>query len=155
MSETEPTDQPKPAQYIAEFLGTAFLFCAVVGSGIMGAELSMGNDAIALLGNTFATVFALYFLITVFMEHSTHFNPAVSLVMRLRGEISSATLIKFSVFQIGGAILGVILANYIFGIEPIQFSDKDRSGTSSLSARSLPLLGWFWSSFFPPERKLP
>ena len=69
MSETEPTDQPKPAQYIAEFLGTAFLFCAVVGSGIMGAELSMGNDAIALLGNTFATVFALYFLITVFIEH--------------------------------------------------------------------------------------
>ena len=44
-------------------------------------------------------------------------------------KISSATLIKFSVLQIGGAILGVILANYIFGIEPIQFSDKDRSGT--------------------------
>jgi glycerol uptake facilitator-like aquaporin len=129
MSKTEPVNQPKPAQYIAEFLGTAFLFCAVVGSGIMGAELSMGNDAIALLGNTFATVFALYFLITVFMEYSTHFNPAVSLVMRLRGEISSATLIKFSVLQIGGAILGVILANYIFGIEPLQFSDKDRSGT--------------------------
>jgi len=43
MSETEPVNQPKPAQYIAEFLGTAFLFCAVVGSGIMGAELSMGK----------------------------------------------------------------------------------------------------------------
>ena len=47
MSKTEPLNQPKLAEYIAEFLGTAFLFCAVVGSGIMGAELSMGNDAIA------------------------------------------------------------------------------------------------------------
>ena len=63
------------------------------------------------------------------MEHSTHFNPVVSFVMRLRGEISTPTPVKFSVLQIGGAILGVILANYIFSIEPIQFSEKSRSGT--------------------------
>ena len=122
MSQSTEVPIPRASQYLAEFLGTAFLFCAVVGSGIMGENLSNKNDAIALLGNTFATVFALYFLITMFMEHSTHFNPAVSLVMRLRGEITTATLFKFSVLQITGAIVGVIVANYIFSIEPIQFS---------------------------------
>ena len=121
MTEEQSSD-PSASHYLAEFLGTAFLFCTVVASGIMGDNLSAQNDAIALLGNTFATVFALYFLISVFMEHSTHFNPVVSFVMRLRGEISTPILVKFSVLQIGGAILGVILANYIFSIEPIQFS---------------------------------
>jgi glycerol uptake facilitator-like aquaporin len=39
----------------AEFLGTAFLLAAVVGSGIMGERLAGGNVAIALLANTLAT----------------------------------------------------------------------------------------------------
>ena len=51
------------SKYLAEFLGTAFLFWAVVGSGIMGQNLNQ-NDAVTLLANTFDTVFALYFLIT-------------------------------------------------------------------------------------------
>ena len=140
MTEEQSSDPPA-SHYLAEFLGTAFLFCTVVGSGIMGDNLSAQNDAIALLGNTFATVFALYFLISVFMEHSTHFNPVVSFVMRLRGEISTPTLVKFSVLQIGGAILGVILANYIFSIEPIQFSEKSRSGTNLFISEILATFG--------------
>jgi len=141
MSQSTEVPIPRASQYLAEFLGTAFLFCAVVGSGIMGENLSNKNDAIALLGNTFATVFALYFLITMFMEHSTHFNPAVSLVMRLRGEITTATLFKFSVLQITGAIAGVIVANYIFSIEPIQFSEKARSGTHLFVSEILATFG--------------
>ena len=39
----------------SEFLGTAFLLAAVVGSGIMGERLSGGNAAIALLANTLST----------------------------------------------------------------------------------------------------
>ena len=140
MTEEQSADPPA-SHYLAEFLGTAFLFCTVVGSGIMGDNLSATNDAIALLGNTFATVFALYFLISVFMEHSTHFNPVVSFVMRLRGEISTPTLVKFSILQIGGAILGVILANYIFSIEPIQFSEKSRSGTHLFVSEILATFG--------------
>ena len=115
------------SKYLAEFLGTAFLFGAVVGSGIMGQNLTE-NDAVTLLANTLATVFALYFLITCLGEHSSHFNPVVSLVMRLRGEINTATFFVFSVLQIVGAILGVILANYLFELEPLQFSEKARSG---------------------------
>jgi len=109
------------SKYLAEFLGTAFLFGAVVGSGIMGQNLTE-NDAVTLLANTLATVFALYFLITCLGDHSSHFNPVVSLVMRLRGEINTATFFAFSILQIAGAILGVILANYLFELEPLQFS---------------------------------
>jgi glycerol uptake facilitator-like aquaporin len=115
------------SKYLAEFLGTAFLFGAVVGSGIMGQNLTE-NDAVTLLANTLATVFALYFLITCLGNHSSHFNPVVSLVMRLRGEINTATFFAFSILQIAGAILGVILANYLFELEPLQFSEKVRSG---------------------------
>jgi glycerol uptake facilitator-like aquaporin len=52
------------AKYVSEFLGTAILFCAVVGSGIMGENLNSENDQVTLLTNTLATVFALYFLIS-------------------------------------------------------------------------------------------
>jgi glycerol uptake facilitator-like aquaporin len=64
----------------AEFVGTAFLLAAVVGSGIMGERLSGGNVAIALLANTIATGAALVALILTFgLVSGAHFNPAVTL----------------------------------------------------------------------------
>ena len=61
---------------LSEFLGTLLLVCIVVGSGIMGENLSSGNDAISLLANSLATFWGLYFLITIFSVNSSHFNPA-------------------------------------------------------------------------------
>lgn len=116
------------SKYFSEFLGTALLFCTVVGSGIMGQNLG-SNDSVTLLANTLATVFALYFLITIFGEHSTHFNPVVSLVMLVRKEISTQVCTVFIILQITGAICGVMLANYIFELDPVLFSEKARSGT--------------------------
>ena len=116
------------SKYFSEFLGTALLFCTVVGSGIMGQNLG-SNDSVTLLANTLATVFALYFLITIFGEHSTHFNPVVSLVMLVRKEISTQVCTVFIILQITGAICGVMLANYIFELDPVLFSEKTRSGT--------------------------
>jgi glycerol uptake facilitator-like aquaporin len=118
------------AKYISEFLGTGILFCAVIGSGIMGEQLSPENKQVTLLTNTLATVFALYFLISSFQPFSTHFNPAVSFVFCLKGEISVKTCTVFVVLQITGAIAGVMLANYMFGIDAVDFSQKDRSGTN-------------------------
>ena len=116
------------SKYFSEFLGTAFLFCTVVGSGIMGENLS-SNDSLTLLANTLATVFALYFLITIFGDHSSHFNPVVSMVMLVRKEISTQVCTVFIILQISGAILGVMIANYIFELDPVYFSEKPRSGT--------------------------
>ena len=118
-------------KYIAEFLGTGFLFCAVVGSGIMAENLSTGDQALILLINTIATFFALYFLITAFNSFSNHFNPIVSFVIYLDQKISLTTLMIFIFLQISGAIAGVLAANYMFGIENFEFSQKDRSGLNS------------------------
>jgi len=118
------------AKYVSEFLGTAILFCAVVGSGIMGENLNSENVQVTLLTNTLATVFALYFLISSLQPFSTHFNPVVSFVFCLKGEISVKTCTGFVALQIAGAICGVMLANYLFGIDPVDFSEKTRSGTN-------------------------
>ena len=128
------------SKYFSEFLGTAFLFCTVVGSGIMGENLS-SNDSLTLLANTLATVFALYFLITIFGDHSSHFNPVVSMVMLVRKEISTQVCTIFIILQISGAILGVMLANYIFELDPVLFSEKPRSGTHLFVSEILATFG--------------
>ena len=128
------------SKYFSEFLGTAFLFCTVVGSGIMGQNLS-SNDSLTLLANTLATVFALYFLITIFGDHSSHFNPVVSMVMLVRKEITIQVCTVFIILQISGAILGVMLANYIFELDPVYFSEKPRSGTHLFVSEILATFG--------------
>ena len=117
-------------KYFSEFIGTGFLFAAVVGSGIMGQNLSPNNDGVILLVNTIATVFALYFLIVTFQKYSAHFNPVVSMVMFLNGVLSFKELIIYAFLQIIGAILGVFLINYLFGLDVFQFSVNQRSGTN-------------------------
>ena len=72
----------------AEFVGTALLVAAVVGSRIMGQRLSNGNVALALLCNTIATGAALVALILAFGPVSrAHFNPAVTLSDAMEGGI--------------------------------------------------------------------
>ena len=117
-------------KYFSEFIGTGFLFAAVVGSGIMGQNLSPNNDGVILLTNTIATVFALYFLIVTFQKYSANFNPVVSMVMFLNGRLSFKDLIIYTFLQIIGATLGVLLVNYLFGLDVIQFSVNQRSGAN-------------------------
>ena len=72
-------------KYIVEFIGTFFLVAVVIGSGIMAKNLSAGNDAVALLGNTIATGAILFVIIKMFGHVSgAHFNPPVSMVFFLR-----------------------------------------------------------------------
>ena len=84
----------------AEALGSFFLFATVIGSGIMAANLSGGNDAVALLGNTLATGAMLFVLITMLGPISgAHMNPAVSLVSAARGELRWADALAYTVVQ--------------------------------------------------------
>ncbi len=115
---------------IAEALGSFFLFATVIGSGVMGGSLSGGNAAVALLGNTMATGAMLFVLITMLGPISgAHFNPAVSLVMRFRGELSTAELAAYTLAQVAGGVLGVWAAHVMFTLPVIQFSHHARSGT--------------------------
>src|ERR1700730_13999345 len=88
----------------AEFIGTAFLLAAVVGSGIMGERLAAGNVAIALLANTIATGAALVALILAFGPISgAHFNPAVTLGEALQRSLPWREVPLYIAAQIGGA----------------------------------------------------
>jgi glycerol uptake facilitator-like aquaporin len=126
----------------AECVGTLLLLCIVIGSGIMAERLSAGNTAIALLGNTFATVFGLYVLIEVMGPTSgAHFNPAVSAVMAYRGEITLKVFSIYVIAQLMGAMLGAWLAHAMFEMPIVQFSTKIRSGTGQWIAEAVATAG--------------
>lgn len=113
---------------LAEFLGTAGLLIVVVGSGIMGETLAQGNLAIALLANSLATGAGLCALIQTFGGISgAHFNPAVSLVERFWKRITTKELIGYSLVQVAGAGVGVLITHAMFGQSLIQLSTHDRS----------------------------
>ena len=115
---------------IAEALGSFFLFATVIGSGVMGDSLSAGNAAVALLGNTMATSAMLFVLIAMLGPISgAHFNPAVSLVMRLRGELTTRELVTYTLAQVAGGVLGVWAAHVMFALPVVQFSHHARTGT--------------------------
>ncbi len=119
---------------LAEFIGSAMLLAAVVGSGIMGTRLSGGNDGIALLANSIATGGALVALIGSLGPISgAHFNPAVTLFVAFRERSGwSVRGPVFVVAQISGAIAGVVLAHAMFGLEPVQWSAHARASTGEL-----------------------
>jgi glycerol uptake facilitator-like aquaporin len=103
----------------AEFLGTAFLVAAVIGSGIMAERLSGGNVAIALLANTIATGAALVALILAFGPISgAHLNPAVTLSVALENGISWLESSQYIAVQILGGITGAVAAHLMFGLSP-------------------------------------
>ncbi len=123
-------------QLFAEFVGTAALLCAVIGSGIMAVNLSGGNNGVALLANTLTTVFALYVLIELLGPVSgAHFNPLVTLIVLFKASNTAAAqqnraqaAILFIAFQLFGAIAGAWLANAMFDLSVLQFSSKVRGG---------------------------
>ena len=132
----------------AEFLGTAFLLAAVVGSGIMAQTLAGGNGALALLCNTLPTGAILAVLILMFGPLSgAHFNPAVSIAFALRGEIAWPTMALYGAVQVLGGILGVWAAHLMFELPLLQFSTHVRTGAGQWLAEAVATLGLLLSIF--------
>lgn len=131
-----------PQRLLAEAVGTMLLLAVVIGSGIMAQRLSGGNDGLALLANTLATVGGLYILIEVFGPVSgAHFNPAVSAVMAFRGDLPKAELAWYVAAQLLGAVLGAWLAHAMFEMQILQWSAKLRSGTGQWIAEAVATAG--------------
>ena len=131
----------KLKELLSEFMGTCFLLMIVVGSGIMGQNLSEQNILI-LLGNAIATGTGLMVLIWIFMQSSgSHFNPAVSFIFYLSKEITSLQLISYILVQILGALTGVVLAHYMFNLDLFQLSANYRSGMNIYFAESIATFG--------------
>jgi glycerol uptake facilitator-like aquaporin len=126
----------------AEFLGTAFLLTAVVGSGIMGERLSGGNVAIALLVNSIATGAALVTLIFAFGGISgAHFNPVVTLADSLSGGIARSDIFPYCLAQLAGSVLGTINSHFMFGLPTITLSRHARSGPAQFYAEIIATFG--------------
>ena len=133
---------------VAECLGTAFLLAAVIGSGIMGENLSGGNTAIALLANSIATGAALVALILAFGPISgAHFNPAVTLADASQSGLPWREVPGYLVAQFAGAFAGVGAANLMFG-KPLFFASQHaRHGSAQLLSEfiaSFGLLAIIW-----------
>ena len=112
-----------------EFIGTALLLAIVTGSGMMGENLSAGNAAVALLGNSIATGCGLYVLISLLGPISgAHFNPVVSIMLWRAGALNLQNLFGYITAQITGAIAGVWLIHVMFSLPIIQASSKPRHG---------------------------
>ena len=133
---------------LAEFLGTAFLLAAVIGSGIMAQRLSGGNLALALLCNTLATGAILPVIILMFGAVSgAHFNPAVSLAFALRGELPWRVAALYVVVQVVAAIAGTWLAHLMFDLPVWQISSTVRSGTGQWLAEAVATFGLLLTIF--------
>jgi glycerol uptake facilitator-like aquaporin len=130
------------ARAIVEFLGTAFLLAAVVGSGIMGERLAAGNVAIALLANTLATGAILVVLIlTLGSVSGAHFNPAVTLAMALTRSLPWHEAPAYLAAQFSGAFAGVAAAHLMFGLPLFFASIHARHGAAQLWSEAIASLG--------------
>lgn len=136
-------DQPSLGRRIAaEGVGSFFLFACVIGSGIMAANLSGGNDAVALLANTIATGAILFVLITIFGPISgAHMNPAVSLVAASRRELPWADAAAYIIAQLAFGIVGAWAAHLMFDLPTLQLSMKARTGFGKALGEAIATFG--------------
>lgn len=112
----------------AEALGTGLLVTAVVGSGIAASRLSPDDVGLQLLENAAATAGALVGLILMLGAVSgAHFNPAVTLLDRMLGTISSREAGLYVVAQVLGGCLGAMVANLMFELPAVELSTTERS----------------------------
>ena len=133
---------------VAEWLGTAFLLAAVVGSGIMAQKLAGGNAALALLCNTIPTGAILVVLILIFGPLSgAHFNPAVTLAFASRGELPWVVGGLYIVAQIAGGIAGVWAAHLMFELPLWQYSLTARTGAGQWFAEAIATFGLLLTIF--------
>ena len=136
-------------KYASEFIGTFFLIATVIGSGIMGENLSQGNVAIALLGNTLATGAILFVIIKSFEDISgAHFNPIVSLVFYLLGEIKLKEFFYYLIIQCSAGLFAVLSIHYMFNLDFLQISSNSREGLNMLYSEFIAALGLIMTILF-------
>jgi glycerol uptake facilitator-like aquaporin len=127
---------------LAEGLGSTALAATVIGSGIMAERLAGGNVAVMLLANTFATIAALAVLIAVLGSISgAHFNPAVTLIMSIRGHVPLRQAVEYAMVQFVGCCVGAVLAHAMFQLPLLQASTHLRGGFGQLLSEAVATAG--------------
>jgi glycerol uptake facilitator-like aquaporin len=129
-------------KFAAEALGSMLLLAAVVGSGIMGEQLSGGNIAIALLANAIATGATLVAIILALGGLSgAHFNPAVTLSVALEGGLPWREVPGYVLAQVIGALFGVAAAHLMFREPTFAASQHARAGGAQLFSELIATFG--------------
>lgn len=137
-----PPSPPLGRRVAAEGVGSFLLFACVIGSGIMAANLSRGDDAVALLANTMATGAILFVLITMLGPISgAHMNPAVSLVAAFRRELRWHDAAAYVAAQLAFGILGAWAAHLMFDLPTLQLSVKARTGLGQWVGEAIATFG--------------
>jgi len=134
--------RPLVREAVTEFVATAFLLIAVVGSGIMAERLCGGNVGLALLANAIATGGALVALILAFGPQSgAHMNPVVTLAAAATEGLRWQAAPAYIAAQVVGAILGVWLAHIMFDLPIWQLSQHARTGLPQWVAEVIATFG--------------
>src|SRR3954463_1689739 len=129
-------------QMLAEFLGSAGLVAVVIGSGIAAQRLSPDDTGLELLATPPVTGAGLGALIPALGPSSgAHFNPAVSLVDRAFGGISTRQLSAYLPAQVAGGIVGAVLANLMYGLDAVTISTHHRSSGGLWLSEALATFG--------------
>jgi glycerol uptake facilitator-like aquaporin len=134
-------NHPLRRRALAEFVGTAFLVAAVIGSGIAAVRLSPHDAGMALLETSVVTGGALVALILALQPVSAAFNPIVTLVERALGTVSSRDAAALVVAQLAGAFVGVVVANIMFDLSAFELSTHDRRGGGVLLGEVVATVG--------------
>jgi arsenate reductase len=149
-SVSRPAPSPRPGtgqgvggrKALAEFLGTALLVTAIVGSGIAAQRLSPGDVGLELLENTLATAAALAAIIlAVGPVSGGHLNPVITMVDRFFGGVSTQDALVYGVAQFAGDVTGAIVANTMFGDTVISLSTRPRASRPHLFAEAVATFG--------------
>ena len=112
----------------AELIGSALLAATVVGSGIAAQTLSPDDTGLQLLENALITGAVLVALILALGPVSAAFNPVVTLAERALGAVTTGQAALFIGAQVLGCSLGVVTANVMFSLDPVDLSTKERAG---------------------------
>jgi glycerol uptake facilitator-like aquaporin len=120
---------PLARRAFAELVGTAFLVAAVIGSGIAAQRLSPHDLGLQLLENSLITGAALVALILALQPVSAAFNPVITLIERAFGVIGTRVAATLLGAQLAGGILGALVANLMFGLDPVSVSTHHRAGS--------------------------
>jgi glycerol uptake facilitator-like aquaporin len=121
-------EAPIGRRALAEFIGTAFLLMAVIGSGIAASRLSPNDVGLELFENAVATGAALVAIILALGSVSgAHLNPVITLLDRTLGGLSTTAAGAYIGAQVTGGIVGAVLANLMFGLPAIAISTHVRS----------------------------
>jgi glycerol uptake facilitator-like aquaporin len=130
-----------PRRLLAEFIGTAFLLAAIVGSGIMAERLS-SDPGLRLLQNALATAGALTAVILALGPVSgAHLNPAVTIADRVFGGLTTRAATGYIAAQLAGGVAGVIVADLMFDLPAVTWSETARSGSDLWLAETVATLG--------------